>query len=311
MPLNAIHVSVTGSDLASFVSDVLFEMGALSVSTSDLYAGTPKENPIFIQPVDPSEITTVEFTPWQNAKITALYPLSFDPEQIIMSIATHFQLSSTPTFSITSEQFDEKTPAEWISVVQENFQPIELGRVRISFPWHEPRNDLIDVRLKPGIAFGTGEHVSTQLCVSWLSRVVEPSQAVLDFGCGSGVLSITAVMLAKDVSAVGVDIDHTSVGVALQNAQLNNVENIAQFFHNDDEPFGCTYDVVVANILAQPLKRLAKHLASRMKPGGLIGLAGLLASQGPDIIECYAKHGVALKDARVENEWLLLVGVKS
>lgn len=286
MPFTAIQVSVQDDSEASDLSDILFEMGALSVDIS---------------------AASEAHTAW---RICALYPLSVNVESMLMIVATHFNLPATPTRTIRAEVFDEKSAAHWMRQAQESFQPIELGRVRISFPWHETRSDMVDVQLDPGIAFGTGEHTTTQLCLSWLDRTLLPGASVLDFGTGTGVLAIAACMLRRDVCAVGVDVDAEAVRIARKNAARNRVDSCTDFFENQHEPDGRVYDVVVANILAPPLKALAPHLAKRLKRGGFIALSGLLVSQGPQVIECYARCGISLHDVRVKNDWALLVGMK-
>lgn len=314
MPLNAINISIRDESISSnFISDVLFEMGALSVSISDLNAGQPDEELIFAEPPATWEqAQTVRA--WSKSRITALYPLSVDVQSLIMIIGTQFNLHDTPTFSINTEEFDEKTPAEWVRHVQASFKPILLAnnRLRISFPWHEPPSlDLIDVRLEPGIAFGTGEHPTTQLCLSWLAKAVRPNYAVLDFGSGSGVLAIAACLLAPNVSATGVDIDPSVIKVAVDNAKLNNVSE--QVFFQENSQFSSPpeqFDLVVANILANPLMQLADLLVSNVKKGGFIAMSGLLVSQAPLIVEHYVKHGITLHDVEVTSGWVLLVGVK-
>lgn len=311
MPLNAVNISVSEEGLSSYVSDILFEMGALSVSLTDLNAGTLSECPVFSEPSHDEKILPTVLKGWKGARITALYPLETDMQTLTMLIATHFDLQETPTFSIQTEKFDEKTPDEWVRHVQESFQPIELGRIRISFPWHERHPQFIDICLEPGLAFGTGEHITTQLCLTWLQRVVKPGFDVLDFGTGSGVLAIASAMLAPNVSAVGIDISSEAVTSARENATINNVEHCTQFFENRDEPEAKVYDIVIANILARPLRELAPLLAARLKRGALIGLTGLLTLQAPQLIELYAQYGVSLYDAEVQSGWALLVGLKS
>lgn len=292
------------------MADVLFEMGALSVSATDLNAGKPNEQAIFAEspPYTQKEAGKVE--EWKNASITALYPITTDVQSLIMIIATQFNLPNTPTFSIKADVFDEKTPDEWVRQVQASFQPIELQRIRVSFPWHSTRTDIIDIKLEPGIAFGTGEHATTQMCLSWLQRVVQPNHSMLDFGSGSGVLAIAACKLEEGVSAVGVDIDPVAVKAADENAVLNGVEKKVLFVENKDEPKGKLYDIVVANILARPLTEMAPLLVSRLKKGAFIAMSGLLVTQAPQLIEHYAQHGVSMHDAEVKSGWSLIVGVK-
>lgn len=310
MPLKAIHVEVTDENLSKLLYDVLFEMGALSVSITDLHSGGALEQPIFSEPPPNNWQQFTTLRPWKNARIVAMYPQSTDVESLIMYIATNFELASTPSVRMKADSVEEKSPDDWVRHVQQNFQPIDLGRVRISFPWHPRRTDVIDVRVEPGAAFGTGEHPTTQLCASWLIQTTAPNMSVLDFGCGSGVLAIIATLLAKNVTAVGIDIDPDAVQVAHHNAVLNDVTDRTSFFHNDNEPQHRLYDIVVANILARQLKDLAEHLTSRLKPGGLIALSGIIVSQAPQLIEWYSQFGVTLQDANVSSGWAVVVGRK-
>lgn len=311
MPLKVINVEATGREITMLIQDILFETGALSVSVTDLHAGKPGEQPIYEQQLlVGTRYKASEWQPWENSRITALYPQSTDVEGLVMNIATHFDLSSTPTVRFEVDSFDEKTPDHWVRQVQENFQPVQLGNVRISFPWHPRRKDIIDVSIEPGLAFGTGEHPTTQLCATWLTRTVSAGACVLDYGCGSGVLAIIATLLAEDVGAVGVDIDPMAIEAANRNAVINGVAERTRFLVNAEQPLNDMYDIVVANILAKPLIELAPHLASQIKPGGYIALSGIIVSQAPQLVEWYSRYGITLYDAEVSSEWALIVGKK-
>lgn len=227
-----------------------------------------------------------------------------------MIIATHFNLNQSPVFSIQQDLFDEQNPEFWVKKVQEAFVPIYIGKIRISLPRHHLDQSFINIVLQPGLAFGTGEHPTTKLCLSWLQKVVKPNLTVLDYGTGSGVLSIAAVLLEKKVRATGVDIDPYAVTNALSNAKRNKVDKLTSFFENPDEPLHVQYDIVVANILAEPLKWLASDLVTRMKNGGYIGLSGVLCKQALDVMACYQREGVVLEQAHVDDDWALLVGRK-
>lgn len=312
-PLHAITVEVSGGSDAAFVSDVLFELGALSVSTSDLHQGTHAEDPIYAEPpqdsVTPSQSRAPSF--WSDARIIALFPLSVDREAILMTIATDFRLPQSPTLHMYSEQFKDNVPAEWVAHAQVSFRPIVLGRAAIIFPRHPQVPGVLNVLLEAGMAFGTGEHATTQLCALWLLETVSPGTEVLDYGAGSGVLAILAAVLEDDVTAVGVDIDPDAVKVARSNAARNGVEKRVCFYTNLAEPRGRLYDMVVANILAGPLKSLADHLISKIKVGGQIALSSLLLSQAEDLTEWYNRRGVVMHNAAVDSEWVLLVGTKT
>lgn len=312
MTLQSLTVVVGSSVDSSYVSNILFELGALSVTVTDADRGKPSEQPIYGEPPQDGLLSpTPQNSLWRNSKITSLYPLSQDMEALQMHIATYFDLPTIPTLSLHSELFDEKDPDYWVRHVQESFTPITIGRIRISFPWHDPTPDMLNVRLEPGSGFGTGEHATTQLCATWLQAAIRPNMSVLDFGTGSGILAIVAVTLEQSVTAVAIDIDPTVLPIASENAARNKVENRISFFINAEEPKREPYDIVVANILAGPLKCLSQLLASRVKVGGRIGLSGVLASQAPDLIECYQQHGFILEESMVKDGWALLVGVKT
>lgn len=312
MPLRSLTVSVGPDCDAGYVSDVLFELGALSVSVSDLLRGQPGEQSLYGEPPTGSvEATSTQKTPfWSRAQVTALFPFVSNIEGLLMSIAADFELPETPTFSVQSEVFDDKDPDTWVRLVQESFKPIQIGDAWIMFPWHTPRPGALVVQLEPGLAFGTGEHATTQLCIRWLQSAVRPGMRILDFGCGSGVLALFAVMLADNCTALGVDLDASAIQVAVGNAKRNHAEEKLHFCVNADEPEGETYDIVVANILAQPLRSLAPRLISRMKQSGRIALSGVLASQASELSDWYGERGVQMENAAVDSGWALLVGVK-
>lgn len=310
MPLQRIQVVVQSSTETAFISDVLFELGALSVSVEDNFRGRADESPIYGEPPQVGTLGNNSPDVWLNAKITALYPIGYDVEQLTMFIGTKFHLIQSPTFSLQSDVYDEKDPDTWVREVQESFVPIIVGNIRISFPWHNPDPSFINVRLEPGLAFGTGEHSTTKLCLSWLQRAIKPGHSVLDYGTGSGVLAIASVLIAENISAVGVDLDPEAVNAAISNSKRNQVEDHVFFCENHNEPQDKLYDVVVANILAEPLKNLAGELVRRMKSGAFIALSGVLYSQALEVTESYQRKGVMLQQAELENEWTLLIGKK-
>ncbi|KAI0564581.1 Ribosomal protein L11 methyltransferase (PrmA) [Gracilaria domingensis] len=311
MPLHRIQVSIQFSEEANFISDFLFELGALSVSVEDGFRGTDYETPIFDEP---PLLGTLAAKPipilWKNAKISALYPIQCDIEQLTMLIATEFNLVESPIFSLESDLFDEKDPDTWIREVQASFVPIVVGRIRISFPWHDVDPSFTNIKLEPGCAFGTGEHPTTKLCLGWLQRTIKPNMTLLDFGTGSGILAIAAVLFGEGIHAVGVDLDVNAVSTAISNAKRNHVLDDVVFCESCDEPQGKKYDVIVANILAEPLKWLAAKLVCQLKPGGYIGLAGVLCSQAVDVMQSYQREGIVLEQAEVDNNWALLIGRK-
>ena len=173
--------------------------------------------------------------------------------------------------------------------------------------WHDlPNEDAINVRLDPGVAFGTGSHPTTHLCLQWLDASVKATDRVLDYGCGTGILAIAAKLVGA-AEVAGTDIDPQAVEAAGDNALMNHVE--AKFYLPDDMPEG-TYDIVVANILANPLKLLAPALLGRVKQGGALVLSGVLAKQAEEVIAAYQAIDPAVKLSvwRQEEDWVCIAG---
>jgi len=198
---------------------------------------------------------------------------------------------------------------DWVRATQAQFEPIPIaGPLWIVPTWHTPPHaDAINLVLDPGLAFGTGSHPTTRMCLQWLVRE-RPTGTVLDYGCGSGILAIAASKLgAREV--VGVDIDPQAVRSAHDNAEVNNVE--AAFFDASQAlatPYDTQkYDVVLANILANPLRVLAPALTARLKPGASLVLAGLLAEQAEELIGIYSPW-LEMRVADTQEGWSLLVG---
>jgi ribosomal protein L11 methyltransferase len=177
---------------------------------------------------------------------------------------------------------------DWVKITQAQFTPIDVGRLIIAPSWHAvpDKPGLIPIRIDPGSAFGTGTHPTTRLCLEWLSEHISGQVSVLDFGCGSGILSIAAAKLGA-ASVTGVDIDPIAVATAAENARGNQV--VPTYLSVDAFAAGPadTFDVVVANILAKPLMLLAPSLLARLNPRGSMILSGILDRQADDVIGCY------------------------
>lgn len=295
-----------------FIFNALFELGAASVSTTDLHQGTADEDPLYGEPPQSGVLISSppSLTPWKHARITALFPLRKPSDTLLMTIASALSLPATPKLRMYTEPFQDRPTAEWIAAARAFLRPVPLGRAAIVFPWDDPIPGAVNVVLDPGMAFGTGEHATTQLCARWIIDVVAPGTQVLDFGTGSGVLAILSVMLQERVSAVGVDIDPDAVRVARSNAERNKVQDRVHFCENGEEPEGKLYDTVVANILAGPLKLLAEGLVSKLKVGGRIALSGVIVSQAEEMRRWYESFGVEMENASVDGGWVLLVGKK-
>ena len=195
-----------------------------------------------------------------------------------------------------------------MQLTQSQFDPIRVSdRLWIVPSWHvAPDPEAIVLVLDPGMAFGTGSHPTTRLCLEWLERTVSTDISILDYGCGSGILAIAAAKLgAKEV--LGVDIDLQAVSAAKSNAELNTVS--ARFEDSTKEIKG-QFDIVVANILSNPLKALAPAICAHVRPGGRLALSGILTEQSDDLIEAYSPY-VALSVADSRDGWVCLAGIKA
>ena len=282
---------------AESLSDALLDLGALSVSVEDADADTPDEQPLFGEPG-----LTPERTAWQHSRVIALVAAEHDPALLAAAAANAIGLPSTPAFSVREVQ-----EQDWVRLTQSQFEPINIGeRIWVVPSWHDaPDPDALVLELDPGLAFGTGSHPTTRLCMEWLEQSVVPGQSVLDYGCGSGILAILANKCGAQ-PVIGVDIDPQAV----QSARENTTRNAADvaYFLPDDCPAG-EFDIVVANILSNPLKLMASMLCARIKPGGRIALSGVLARQADEVAAAYAPW-VDISVWREHEGWVCLAGVK-
>lgn len=277
-------------------SDALMDLGALSSAIEDAFAGTEKEEPIFGEPTLPQQQL------WQQSAVVALFDEQADVVGILKQAAlqTHIQL---PPYHITS-----LAEQDWVRLTQSQFEPIQISeRLWITPTWHDmPDDSAINLRLDPGLAFGTGSHPTTNLCLQWLDKHLSGNESVLDYGCGSGILTIAALKLGA-VLATGVDIDAQAIESSKNNAAQNGVQ--AAFYLPETLPQEQQFDVVIANILANPLRMLGQMLASRTKTGGRIVLSGILAEQADEMNEIYAKW-FEMQPAIIKDGWACLSGVK-
>ncbi|HKT65866.1 50S ribosomal protein L11 methyltransferase [Burkholderia sp. 22313] len=282
---------------AEALSDALLELGALSVSVEDADADTPDEQPLFGEPG-----LVPERTAWQHSRVIALLSPDHDPAVLLAAAANEIGVAETPTFDVR-----EVEEQDWVRLTQSQFEPIPIGeRIWVVPSWHDaPDPDALILELDPGLAFGTGSHPTTRLCMEWLEQSVKPGQSVLDYGCGSGILAI----LAKKCGAnpvVGIDIDPQAVESARQNSERNRAD--VTYGLPDACPAG-EFDIVVANILSNPLKLMASMLASKVKPGGHIALSGVLARQADEVAAVYARY-VDISVWREHEGWVCLAGTR-
>ena len=258
---------------AEAMSEALLEAGAQSVSID--------------QPDQPS------------ARLCALVDLQLDPDACLRAAARSAGLAATPPYT-AAEVADE----DWVRSSQAQFAPVEIGkRLWIGPSWREPPADRIAVRLDPGLAFGTGTHPTTQLVLRFLERRIRGGEGVLDYGCGSGILAIAAAKLGA-ARVEGVDIDPQALATARDNARRNGV-GLEPTLPEALRPGA--YEIVVSNILAQPLITLAPVLAACTAPRGRLALAGILESQAAEVAAAYAPW-IDMRLDSILDGWALLAG---
>lgn len=294
MPFLQVNIVVPSSH-AELLSDELMEVGALSTAIEDAYAGTDKEQPIFDEPNEPSaEI-------WEQSLIIAMFDADTDVDAAVALLPENMR-PVKEAYTVT-----EVADQDWVKLTQSQFDPIHVSdRLWITPTWHEaPTDGSINIELDPGLAFGTGSHPTTFLCLRWLDANMPQGASVLDYGCGSGILAITAAKLGAG-KVVGVDIDKQAIRASHDNATQNQV-NI-EVYLPDAQPEG-QFDVVVANILANPLRMLGQMLAGRVKTDGQIVLSGILAEQVEEISALY-QQWFDMKPATIQDGWACLFGTK-
>ena len=267
MPWLALTVQVERGDAEAF-SDALLEAGAQSVTLQG------------------------------EGGLVALLSAGDDAARVVAEAARNAGIDA-PAFS-THTVADR----DWVRASQAQFQPVEVGaRLWVGASWHEAPPGRVAVRIDPGLAFGTGSHATTRLALMYLEKVLQGGERVLDFGCGSGILAIAAARLGAAHVAAS-DNDPQAIATTRANAQANGVRLFAAL---PEQLPPADYDVVVSNILAQPLIELAPRLGPC---AGRIALAGILASQAEEVARAYA-HWCALQVTDKEEEWVLLSGVRA
>ena len=287
---------------AEVLGDALMDAGALSVCIEDADADTPDEQPLYGEPgLEPTKLA------WKNSLLKVLVEDDFDYG---LDVAIAVKALNIKEPQVISDKPVEN--ADWVRITQAQFQPVRVSdRLWIVPTWHEPPagDTAINIRLDPGVAFGTGSHPTTHLCLQWLDANVQKDQTVLDYGCGTGILAIAAKKLGA-ANVLGTDIDPQAVDTAIDNAQANDA--LAHFVLPEDMPEG-TFDIVVANILSNPLKLLAPALLARVKPHGHLVLSGVLARQAQEVIDVYQKHDPSVKlSVWKESEgWVCIAGTKA
>jgi ribosomal protein L11 methyltransferase len=285
------------------LADALLGAGALSVAIEDADAASNLESPLFGEPgLEPARQA------WQRSRLRILLDGSRqDGEGLIAAAAAATGLSA----DLPIESCAAIEDADWVSASQAQFPPTRISeRLWIVPSWHEiPDPSAVVVRLDPGVAFGTGSHPTTQLCLAWLDQHIAQGASVLDYGCGSGILAIAAGKLGAG-TIVGVDVDEQALAAARANSTVNAVA--ARYTGPADLAPG-VFDIVVANILSNPLKLLAPALLARVAPGGALVLSGVLERQADEVMAAYrdADATVDLRVWRADDGWVCLAGKRT
>ena len=287
---------LTDASHAEPLCDALIEAGALSASIEDADAGTPDEQPQFGEP------GSVNSPGWTHSRVLALLEADADVAALLAAAVAEIGLLEVPAYTV-----EAVAEQNWVQLTQSQFDPIRVSdRLWIVPSWHEsPDPTAINLILDPGMAFGTGSHPTTRLCLEWLERHVTADSSLLDYGCGSGILAIAAARLGAGRVA-GVDIDPQAVESARANAERNGVSAL---FADSAQPVAGEYDLVVANILSNPLRVLAPAICAHVRSGGKLALSGILREQAEEIIGIYAQW-LPMTVADTREDWVCLSGVK-
>ena len=287
---------------AESLSDALMESGALSVSVEDADLGTAAEQPLF---GEPGMLSTQ--SAWERSRVVALTDADTDAHALLSVAIARARLPlEVASLALELRSVEEQ---DWVRLTQSQFAPIPIGKnIWVVPSWHDaPDPDGLILQLDPGLAFGTGSHPTTRLCMEWLEAHTPAVRTVLDYGCGSGILALLAKKLGA-ANVIGVDIDPQ----AIESAQYNSTRNDCQIDYFLPDGFNChhpgrTFDVVVANILSGPLQLMAPMLCAHITAGGALVLSGILASQADAVIAAYLPF-LTLKVWGEREGWVALAG---
>ncbi|MTD37860.1 50S ribosomal protein L11 methyltransferase [Erwinia sp. CPCC 100877] len=292
MPWIQLKINATGAS-AEELGDALMESGAVSVTFQDTH-----DTPVF-EPL-PGETRL-----WGDTDVIGLFDAECDMKAAVAQLEQHPLLGTN--FHHKIEQLEDK---DWEREWMDNFHPMRFGeRLWICPSWREvPDENAVNVMLDPGLAFGTGTHPTTSLCLAWLDSLDLAGKTLIDFGCGSGILAIAALKLGA-ARAIGIDIDPQAIQASRDNAERNGVAGRLELYLPHQQPEGLQADVVVANILAGPLRELAPLISSLPVQGGLLGLSGVLASQAESVCEAY-RDRFTLDPVAEKEEWCRITGIR-
>lgn len=293
MPWQQLTIA-TNPDLAPLFETLLEELGALSVTMTDGADQAIYEPPLNTTPL------------WQQVIVTGL----FDEETNLANHLSFFKENlphGTLNWQVSLSQLKDQV---WERVWLDDFKPIKFSNnFWVCSTEHKVLEENATVlTLDPGLAFGTGTHPTTALCLEWLANAPLNNKNIIDFGCGSGILGIAALILGAE-HAIGIDIDPQALTASLSNAQQNNVEHKFDLFDAQQYP-KTAQEVVIANILAEPLISLSKEISSLVKPGGDLLLSGILSEQTHQVIAAY-QTDFTFSPIAIKNDWACLHAIKN
>jgi len=274
-------------------SDALLGAGALAIDVADPAAGTPDETPQYGEPGEPGAAL------WPVSRLSALFAEGTDLPAALRAA------SAVVALPVPAHESYVVAEQDWVRATQAQFGPIRITENFWIVPtWVQPpQPDALNLRLDPGLAFGTGSHPTTCLCLEWMHEHVRPGASLLDYGCGSGILAIAGARLGAG-RVTGTDVDPQAMRASEENARANGIE--ATFVLPDALAPG-SFEIVVANILANPLTLLAPALALRVRAGGRIALSGILEPQADAVAAAYARW-FTIRSWKSRDGWVLLAG---
>lgn len=291
MTWRQLHLQLKSTEIDS-VSDALHELGAVAVTMVDA-----EDNPIFEPPLGTTPL-------WEQTQLTGLFDASRDLETVLSELASRF--GNEVIVQSGQEDLEEQ---DWERTWMDDFKPMLFGSHLWIVPsWHDaPNPDGANIQLDPGLAFGTGTHPTTALCLEWLDAHPPKGKLVIDYGCGSGILAIAALKLGAE-QVLGVDMDPQALRASGENATKNRVEEKLELFMPEAMP-AAQCDLLLANILANPLTELAEKMAHLVKTGGNIVLSGILMEQAEELQKIYAQW-FDMAPITHREDWVRLEGVK-
>ena len=277
------------------ITDALDALDALSVSVEDADADTDAERALFGEPGMPPPAQS-----WSRTRVVALFPAEAPAQEAarLLALQDFFDGCTVQAVAAVPDQ-------DWVRLTQSQFEPVDITPTFWIVPsWHEaPAEARQIMRLDPGLAFGTGTHPTTRMCLRWIAHHAAELGHVLDYGCGSGILAIAAAKFGGG-PVVGVDIDPDAVTATKANASANDVTLQADL---PDSLRDARFDIVVANILSAPLKLLAPAIAAHVSPGGWLVLSGILDRQAEELIAAYSPYATLQIDKTLDG-WVCLAG---